>query len=388
MRTLEARSLSLVGHSDLDGRGDGMQIMRHGDALYVGHLGTSGMGTSILDISDPTDPRLVKQIPAARGTHSHKVQAAAGLLLVNEERFRGGEGYRAGMIVYTLDDPFDPRQIGYFSSTGEGVHRIVWTGGRYAYVSAVPEGFDDRIFVVIDMDDPEHPVEAGRWWWPGMWRGGGEVLDQPPGKRYAAHHALLDGDTGYLGYGDVGMVVLDLSDPSAPRHVTTLEWSPGGDTHTCMPLESRKLVVTTDEAIKENCREEPKMVRVVDVSDRSQPSVVSECPTPEGDYCDRGLRFGPHNLHENRAGTYVSEDIIFVTYFNAGVRVYDISDAAHPVEIAHWVPEAADGQPATQINDLLVDHDGTIFVTDRAGGGLFVLRPDDGLKATMEGARS
>jgi hypothetical protein len=388
MRTLEASGLHLVGHSDLNGRGDGMQIMREGDALYVGHLGTSGMGTTVLDISDLGAPKIVEQMPAARGSHSHKVQTADGLLLVNEERFQGGMPFSAGMIVYDISDPFAPQRIGYFDSGGEGVHRIVWTGGGYAYVSAVPEGFDDRIFVIIDMTNPEKPVEAGRWWWPGMWRGGGETLDQPPGERYAAHHALLDGDIAYLGHGDVGMVVLDLSDVTRPVHLATLPWSPGGDTHTCMPLPARRLVIATDEAIKERCNEELKLVRVIDVSDPTDPKMISSCPVPDGDYCDRGLRSGPHNLHENRAGTYVSDRLIFVTYFNAGLRVYDITDAEHPKEIAHWVPEAAPGQPATQINDLYVDHDGTIFVTDRVGGGLFVLEPEDDLRATMEDARA
>lgn len=388
MKTLEASGLRLIGHSDLDGRGDGMQIMREGDALYVGHLGTSGMATTVLDVSDLAAPRIVHQIPAAAGSHSHKVQTADGLLLVNEERFRGGEPFSAGMIVYDIATPFAPRRIGYFDSGGEGVHRIVWTGGNYAYVSAVPEGFDDRIFVIVDMSDPKHPVEAGRWWWQGMWRGGGEVLDQPPGKRYAAHHALLDGNIAHLAYGDVGMVVLDLSDVSHPVHIATLPWSPGGDTHTCMPLPARKLVVATDEAIKERCNEDLKLVRVIDVSDPAAPKALSSCPVPEGDYCERGLRFGPHNLHENRAGSYVSDRLTFVTYFNAGLRVYDITDASAPVEIAHWVPEAAPGQPATQINDLFVDRDGTIFVTDRVGGGLFVLRPEDHLMAAMEDART
>lgn len=388
MRTLEAKRIRLIGHSDLGGRGDGMQIMREGDALYVGHLGTSGMATSVLDVSDLAAPRLVFQIPAAAGTHSHKVQTADGLLLVNEEKFRGSDDYRAGMLVYDITEPFDPKQIGYFESSGEGVHRIVWTGGTYAYVSAVPEGFDDRIFVIVDMSDPTHPIEAGRWWWPGMWRGGGEVLDPPPGKRYAAHHALLEGDTAYLAYGDVGMVVLDLSDVAHPAHVATLPWSPGGDTHTCMPLPSRKLVVATDEAIKEQCEEEQKLVRVIDVADPAEPRVLSTCPVPNGDYCDRGLRFGPHNLHENRTGSYVSDRLMFVTYFNAGLRVYDITDESHPVEIAHWVPEAAPGQPATQINDLFVDADGSIFASDRVGGGLFILRPNDELLARMEEARA
>lgn len=381
-----AAGLGVVGHSDLGGRGDGMQLQREGDALYVGHFGPTGAGTSILDASDPTDLRLVAQWDSPQGSHTHKVQVADGLLLVNHEQFRGGDPYSAGMAVYDLTDPFAPEQIGWFDSTGRGVHRIVWTGGRYAYVSAIPEGFDDRIWVIVDMSDPSSPVEAGRWWWPGQWVDGDEEATWPQGKRFAAHHALLDGDRAYLGYGDGGLVVLDVSDVTAPKRLSDLGWTPGGDTHTCMPLPGRDLLVVTDEAVTNRCEGEEHLVRVVDVSDPNHPSVVSVCPPPEGDFCDRGLRFGPHNTHENRPGSYRSADLVFVTYFNAGLRVYDVSDAAAPVEVAHWVPDAPAGQEAVQINDLFVASDHLVYVTDRVNGGVYVLQPDDALSARMRQA--
>lgn len=382
----DASHLTTIGHSDLGGRGDGMQVLRDGDALYVGHFGPSGAGTSVLDVSDPTDPRLVTQLAAPHGTHTHKVQVADGLLLVNHEQFRGGEPFSAGMAVYELGEPFHPTQIGWFDSTGKGVHRIVWTGGSYAYASVIPEGFDDRIWMIIDMSDPARPFEAGRWWWPGQWTGAGERPSWPEGKRYAAHHALLDGNIAYLGYGDAGLIVLDVSDPTKPVRLADLQWSPGGDTHTCLPLPGRELLVVTDETVTDRCAGEEHLVRVVDVSDPTDPRVVAVCPPPEGDFCERGLRFGPHNTHENQPGSYRSADLVFVTYFNAGLRVYDVSDAERPTEVAHWVPPTPEGQEAPQINDLFVTADYDIYVTDRVTGGVYVVRPDDELAARMRAA--
>ena len=382
----EARGLRTVGHDPLGGFGDGMQVQREGDALYVGHFGPSGMGTSILDASDPTRLRLVRQIPSPVGSHTHKVQVADGLLLVNHEQFRGGDPYSAGMAVYDLADPFEPEQVGWFDSTGRGVHRIVWTGGSHAYVSAIPEGFDDRIWLVVDMSDPTNPVEAGRWWWPGQWVAGGEEPTWPDGKRFAAHHALVDGDTAYLGYGDAGLVVLDISDRSKPSQLSNLQWSPGGDTHTCMPLPGRDFLVVTDETVTDRCAGEEHLVRVVDVADPTNPHVVSVCPPPEGDYCDRGLRFGPHNTHENRPGSYRSAELVFVTYFNGGLQVYDLADPQHPTEVAHWLPATPGGQEAPQINDVFVSTDLDIYVTDRVNGGVYVVRPDDELAARLEQA--
>jgi hypothetical protein len=370
-----------VGQHDLGGFGDGMQVLREGDALYVGHFGPSGAGTSILDASVPSGLRLVRQWMSPPGSHTHKVQVADGLLLVNHEQFRGGDPFSAGMAVYDLADPFDPQQVGWFDSTGRGVHRIVWTGGRYAYVSAIPEGMNDRIWVVVDMSDPRNPVEAGRWWWPGQYDG--EQPSWPEGKRFAAHHALVDGDRAYLGYGDAGLVVLDISDVAKPTQLANLTWENVGDTHTCLPLPGRDLLVVTDEVVTEGRAGEPHDIRVVDVSDDTDPRVVSVCPAPPDEFYDHGLRFGPHNLHENRPGSYRSASLVFATWFNGGLRVYDVRDAEHPVEVAHWVPETPPGQPAPQINDLFVGADLDIWVTDRVNGGVYSLAPEDELAALM-----
>ena len=359
-----------MSHSDLAGCGDGMQVLREGDALYVGHYGKSGMGTTVLDVSDPERLRIVDQWPAPAGTHTHKVQVGDRLLLVNEERFRGADEWTAGMVVYDVSEPLAPKRIGRFAGDGDGVHRIVWSGGRYAYASATPAGHDDRIWLVFDLADPTQPVDAGRF-----------VLDepQPAGKRYAAHHALAEGRTAYLGYGDAGLVALDVSEATAPRLLWRLDWD-GGGTHTCMPLPGRGLVAVTDEQLADGPNAPRRYVRLVDTAGRR---VVARCPEPQGNFAGQPTRFGPHNLHENRSGSYRSASLIFVTYFNAGLRVYDVADAEHPVEVAAWVPE----QDAPQTNDLYVEAGGRVWVTDRFTGGLTCLEPERELAELMR-ARS
>lgn len=370
-----------LGHSNLGGNGDGMQVARNGNALYVAHFGISRQGTSVLDISDLSTPALVHQWPAPDGGHTHKAVCADGLLLTNHEAFRGGPPSRVGMAVYDVRDALNPVEIGFWDSTGMGVHRVSYVGGRYAYVSSRPTGFVERIWNVIDLSDPTNPTEVGRWWWPGM--ADDEVADWPGTEARSVHHALVHGDRAYAGFWDSGMVILDVSDIAQPRTVSRLNWEVGGHTHTALPLPSRQLVVVTDEAVTDGCEQDAHMVRIVDVSDEENPRVVSICPVPEGDFCDRGLRFGAHCLHENQPGSYQSDILMFVTYFNAGVRVYDIADAENPIEVAHWIPATPEGQVAAQINDIFVDADHTIFATDRVNGGVYILEPEEWLNDLM-----
>jgi hypothetical protein len=181
--------------------------------------------------------------------------------------------------------------------------------------------------------------------------------------------------------------VLDVSDMTRPRQAGHLSWPGGGSTHTCLPLPGRELVVVTDEQVHDGPRAPQRAIRVLDVSGE-QPRVLALCPPPGPAYDELPLRFGAHNLHENRPGSYRSQRLIFATYFSAGVRVYDLADPAHPAEIAHWLPGAPPGQPVPQINDLFVDESGLIWATDRIGGGLYVLAAEPALAALMEEARA
>lgn len=383
MHPEDTSGFRLIGHSDLNGFGDGMQVMPHGDALYVAHFGPSGKGTSILDISDLEAPTVIDQWDAPEGSHTHKVQVADGLLMVNHELFRSDEPAPVGMAIYDLTDPLAPEKVGFFDTGGRGVHRIVYEGGDRAYISATPDGYTGRIWLIVDVSDPSRPIEVGRWWWPGMWEAGGEVVESPAGEEWLVHHALVHDDRAYLGFWDGGMVVIDISDEAHPGTISRLGWEEGGHTHTCLPLPDRDLVVVTDEAITDGCDGDRHMVRVVDVTDERAPFVRSICPVPEGDFCERGLRFGAHCLHENRPNSYRSQELMFVTYFNAGLRVYDISDADDPLEVAHWIPECPPGQAAAQINDVFVSSDHSVFVTDRVNGGLYILEPDRSFATRM-----
>ncbi len=378
-RALEARGLELVGHTDLGGKGDGMQIMRSGGLAYVGHMGDFGVGTSVVDVTDVTRPRVVRQIPVPRGTHSHKVQLADGLLLANHEQYpyRTGVPESSGLLVYDLSaDPADPRQIGFLPIDGLGVHRIWWTGGRYAYASAREKGFTARFLIVVDLADPTHPRLASRWWWPGQRDTDAERL--PAGHDVGAHHVIVKGDRAYGGYFDAGVVVYRVGPDGSLELLSSLSWAAdaGGHphTHTALPLGGRGLLVVTDEAIEPGCEGARKDVHVVDISDERHPREVSRFPVPQGDYCTRGLRFGPHNVHENRPGTFQSDRIVYVTYFNGGLRVYDTVDPLHVQEIASYVPAPPAGQPAIQLNDVLVTEDRLVYVTDRVRGGLYILR--------------
>ena len=215
-----------------------------------------------------------------------------------------------------------------------------------------------------------------------MWAAGGEKLTMPG--RVALHHAVVAGDVAYASWRDGGLTLLDVSDKTAPKLVSRTNWSPpfAGGTHSALPLVDRGLCIVADEAVLDAGEEPMKYTWVVDIRAPQNPVTISTFPTPsDQDYRAKGGHFGPHNLHENRPGSFQSSDIIFATYQNAGVRVFDIRNQFQPQEIGYFVPSEPehwlDTRPARHrvihTCDVYVQPDGLMHITD-FNAGLYILR--------------
>jgi hypothetical protein len=399
-----ARNMRLIGHSLQGGRADGLQVMVHRGYAYVAHPWSGGF--SIIDVRDPRNPGETTFVPAPPKTWSIHLQTHDDLLLVvhaldlfadasfgDEKDYytrsmgetvgtasgeRRQRSWSSGMAIYDISAPTKPRQIGFFPVEGVGVHRIWYVGGRWAYVSALIDGFTDYILVIVDLADPSRPIEAGRYWLPGMNAAAGEVPDWGEGRRFALHHAVVSGDRAYASWRDGGLTIIDVADRSAPKLILHRNWSPphGGGTHSALPLPDRDLLVVADEAVADNEADGRKQTFVFDIRDPANLKELATFPIPsEADYVAKGAHFGPHNLHENRPGSFISSTLIFATWQNAGIRAFDISDPISPRETGALVPAAPtrmiDRRPrpkVIQTADVFVDADGLIYATDNNAG--------------------
>ena len=91
---------------------------------------------------------------------------------------------------------------------------------------------------------------------------------------------------------------------------------------------------------------------------------------PRGNYCLRGQRFGAHSTEENFRNPYYGR-LTFTSYFNAGIRAWDIRDPQGAVQAAFYVPAAANNTYMT--NNVEVDNRGYIVIVDRIGNGMDIL---------------
>ena len=148
--------------------------------------------------------------------------------------------------------------------------------------------------------------------------------------------------------------------------------------HTAVPLFDRNLMLVTDESTENAGKDWPKLIWILDGREETNPVPIATCPVADVEaYAQRGGRFGAHNIHENvpRPTSWHSDRIILGTFFNGGLRAYDISDPYRPNEVAAFVPAAPRGAPtgAIQLNDVFVDERQIVYAIDRHMGGLYIL---------------
>ena len=394
-------NMKLLSHHTLNGfggmgEGMAMQLARDGRrVLWLAHESAPKNFTAV-DVSDPRAPKVIVQtdLPHAQ-MRSNSLEVAGELMAVAYQVTRFGLK-PAGFELFDISVPEKPRSISFFDASGphsRGCHQLWFVDGSTVHMACADPQLkprnpkDDQVYRIVDVANPAKPQALGRWHLPGTMEGD----DAPPPVRLAprfdagfrAHNTNVypqRPDRCYLGYLDGGIMVLDISERSRPELVSRWCNSPpyNGFAHTVLPLFERGLMVVSDESVQDDAADWPKLVWILDARDERHLVSIATLPAPPVDaFRKRGGRFGAHNLHENPPvpGAWKSDKIVVGTFFNGGVRAYDIRDPYAPREIAYFVPPAPEGSPvgAAQINDVFIDDRGIVFTVDRHAGGLYAL---------------
>ncbi len=396
-----AHNMTLLAHHELagfGGMGEGIAMQLTDDGrrvLWLAHESAPKNFTAV-DVSDPRNPKLLVQteLPHMK-VRSNSLDVSGNLMAVAYQVQEPGL-QPAGFDIFDISTPETPKLLSHFDCSGpwsRGVHAVWFVDGKTVHMAAGAPDFqphnplDDQIYRIVDVSDPTRPAESGRWWIPGTRVG--DTAPQPPrlpkqfDTGFRAHNTNVfpqQPDRAYVGYIDGGAVVLDISDKTNIRVVSSWNHSPpfNGFTHTVLPLFSRGLWIVSDECVQDGGADWPKLVWVVDARSEANPVPISTFPMPPVEvFAKRGGRFGAHNMHENLPlpQSFQSDTLIFCTFFNGGLRVFDTSNPYQVEEVAYYVPGAPKLSPAgaIQLNDVYVDDRRIVYTIDRFGGGLYIL---------------
>jgi hypothetical protein len=438
----ESKDMVLVGFNDLQNRSAYQPVIhRQGERFiaYIGHHGGAAMnplsgkmepnGTSIVDVTDPRKPTYLAHFPgssagAGEAGGAQMVRVCDGKDLPKGDpkktyllRSFGNEAHE----IVDVTDPAKPALLVKVISRLTTTHKNWWecdTGIAYLVSYKKDERWRSRGVKIYDLSDPTKPRYIRDF----------GLVGQEPGSKLepvpqSLHGPIRLGNRVYFGYGSSSagtMQIVDrekllngnpaAKDPFAPTpenlrypEISRLELYPNTGAHTALPVlgmtmpeftnmekgKTADFVVIATEATQNECREYRHMVFFADVSDEKRPFSVSNFDVPEasGDFCARGGRFGAHATNESFTPIYYKR-MIFVTYFNAGVRAVDIRDPYRPKEVGYYIPAITDKtdkrcvpnpgggercKVAIQSNNVEVDDRGYIYVADRANTGMHIL---------------
>jgi hypothetical protein len=397
----QAHNVKPIGFSGLGGRYGGFKIAIKHTAdnkwyLYTGH--SFDQGWSIVDITNPRSPRYVKFMPFK--TDDKKIITAQvtlhdNLMLTSLNSFTPQKNPLPAVLLWDISNPENPKQVGSWMGGATGAHRNSYPGGKYAYLSTSYPGFKGNIMVILDVTDPAHPKDIGKWWQPGQKDG------EPPAEYPEGFHGPVnvspDGKWASLPY-TPDVVNLDISDPSNPKLIGRLHFTEPfasvgiQSVHTVLPLWDRKLLYVSSEARAPECKDNGlNFAGLIDNSKPDHMRLISIFPTPRPpknapykDFCEKGGRFGPHNTSQEIHNPAIQHpgNLMYVAWFNAGLRVFDVSDPQLPTEVGYFMPPERPGLPAKSgahaspidwSEEIAVDARGNIYMNDDKWG-TFVLR--------------
>jgi hypothetical protein len=404
-------NVELLAYHDLDGRsGFKLALQEVAGRFFLYVAGLSHSGWSVLEVTDPEHPELLRFVDGPPNTMTLQVQVADRMMITGlEHPFPGlslsdSAPPQDGFLIWDVKEPDRPQLLGRWVSGETGTHRNFYSGGRWVYATSTLPGFEGHILAIVDIEDPANPKVTGKWWYPGQNKAAGESYTAEEERRLTSGHpfpgefglglhggAYVVGDRAYCPWKRAGMVILDVSDKERPKRVSTLSvYPPLGSTiavHSAVPLVGRDVVVINSEALQERSAEPADYVATVEISDECDPMIMAVFPPPRPpksygcrSFVEKGGRFGPHNQHQQQGLDCLAPNdrFVYLAYFNAGLQIYDVSDPRDPFIDAYYIPDDPEerlgpvpSELVHQAEDVIVDRRGVVYMSE-ANSGIYV----------------
>ena len=344
----------------------------------------NGASIATVDLSDPTTPLLGGTAPG-NGTDNNDVKVSgdvAGL---------ANDGDPPGVTFFDVSDPRAPTEVSFYEAAS-GIHNL-FLKGNYAYL-CVNDDFEFARMVILDVSDPANPtsLEGDERGSGGAWMLRNHHKDMAEAGINPIHDIYVQDGLAYLCYWDAGVVVVDVTDPTDPQAVAhfgatdragekpadTVELykryiGQPGNAHYTRPSPDGDLTFVGAETFPGPFEDvgipgDHGGIRVFDTSD------VSTDSTPSNPY-DNHIGFIPAPEQPDDAlltshNFDVTDSKLFASFYQGGLRAYDIEDPTDPTELAAFAPNGTAYWAAV---NLSTEGPRTFTVGSDIGKGLTVL---------------
>ena len=321
------------------------------DYCVTGTWGADGYAY-FWDVTNPGSIKLVDSIQVdARTVNDVKVSEDGKVCIISRE---GASNRKNGIVILDVSDPSNVEIISTFDEqlTG-GVHNLFISKG---HVYALSNG---QRYDIINIEDPAKPFKVSQF-----------QIDNP-GR--AIHDVWIEDGIAYSSNWNDGVVLVDVGNgiangsPESPQEISRYKVQ-GEANHAAFPFKSKSsdrfYVIAGDEIFPLTFS--PGTVTIpsgylhfIDFTDLDNPKEVARYELPEA---------GSHNF-------WVEDDLLYVAYYNGGLRVVDISGELmgdlykQGREIAHYLPLDSKGfLPNAAMTWGAQPYKGHVFLSDHNSG--------------------
>jgi hypothetical protein len=358
-------NLELVGQSQ--GEGASWQMAWFDDCAYYDTANSpqqQHFGVVVVDVADPRHPMPVDYIDSVTMRdpwESLHVNRKRKLLAGGESE--NGTGIGGGFEIYDVSDcrhpvlkssielPNSHGHAGNFSQDG-----MTWyeTNGFRGVGGIMP---------IVAVDDPANPKWLLNWQFSGNGRAHDTNTNADGTREYSPQPGFLTAPVGSSSFGPEGLIILDTSDFKARlpnpqmRIVGTLFWQDGGQAQQALPItiKGRPYLAFTQELGSAGSGPSARafacaqnlppfgFTKLIDISDERNPKEVAKlmlevhdpanCATTLPEALNPGFVYDSHYCNVDNPH---NAKILACSYWESGVRVFDIHDPYHPREIAYF----------------------------------------------------
>lgn len=305
-------------------------------------------GFATIDVSDPAAPTVLsrrKQLLADREngpmTQIFDVKVDGDRLVVVGPANPNRNALNAA-VFYDVSDPADPQQVGVYEPDYP-IHNCDFTDG-IAYLTGNRRTRNDLELIELEGG----PQLVGSW---SLVDHDERWADVYPGLR-TLHDVYVQDGRAYLAHWDAGTWIVDVSDPTSPSLVTKVrgrspdEFSSFGRTQGALesiqpPGNDHYVAVNDDASVlgigmeswdvrPDDGRGGPSGIELWDLSSPADPTRLSTIEPPHSSDPSYGGEWTTSHNFE------FDGDRLYTSWYQGGIRVFDVSNPADPTELAAW----------------------------------------------------
>lgn len=275
-----------------------VELMGDTAVLSTGNITATVFTASVVDISNPRDPRWLAELPVAE---------PFGLASINDTVFVAGKN--EGLLAFDLSNPAQPVLSATYNTSidqaGTPNTRDIFISGHHAYVTDRNSGLTTY---TINPDQILTPISI-------------LSLNQ------AAQRVRVQGNLAFVS-GFRELFIVDIANPESPVILSTIDELPGSNNFIQTAVMQDKLLYTADEN---------EGYRVHDISNLTNPVQLAHYTLDDLPPAAVGV---PEVYDLS-----IRNNLLYVAASRRGLAIYDNTDPFNPILLRHTEPNA-DGTTA------------------------------------------